>query len=1549
MAKVRFLKEGGNPNDPQEEQKDENLLTVGDMQLDRGRLVDTFRNFDDFSGWAGKYKGLSGNKIQNAVASRAREIASGLLKGEVSIEDLTTFTSQNQQFESDGKTKKRFLGGYDSRDNNTVNAIAARYVLDVMGRSKYSKKQNQDKKDTKTELEDYNWDYVSGMLGNNESDRQAAITGLAQVKDRNKRLGIISKWFANAYGDIAKAKESGKYKADTDWSQYDQYAQIQDWLKDDDTYKANLENILSMGPTGASLAGMFANLMGDADTSEVPKEETEMAAEQRRQKEFQDRIDLENLRRQNVFNEYKYGYWKDIDPMAKYNFSVSGNPYVENEEITKAYNPHILTQGQNGEAFNKEYSDYIEDVIGDIYKNYNENIVQGNITDPNRISAFWNGEYKSNDKYLKDLTPKTRSEIVGLYSRILSSMGRNNFIIPTTFDDNSKTALVFNNGVLKQMNLKQLIDNGYIKKETADQWIEQAWNRRNNHYKTGGVIRKGQLGFRMAIDNDGFNINNVDPVLLANYRKYMEEKANLEKELEDKRVKEAANKESIQNRVKERKGSLTTPEAKKAMERKDGAIENGSDVARLIAAGANLTSAITALTGLSPLSAGLGIAGSTSNLIADINDDSVSRGEVWKNALVNYGLDALTFIPFAGGAAAATKTVRLARTILPALGAIAVVNSDFGRTYDLAKKLVNTGWKSMSKQDWTDLLNGISQVSGFVRTGGVGRSINKTQKNAAAASGKMRIKVHGENGKGYMDISKAEWDGIHEAGKGTMRPGKKLELQNAELQRRFGDDIRLAEDQPLRTGIIGNGRYVHEYDGSTNTAPLRYTWLGGYANNRFGNTGNTETVLKKSASSGDKRKTNYNRSPKEGTEVRKPQEPETKQEGSGIVDTVKKGADKVVDKAKSVLKKKLPDGETTINGKKYKRQTIKSTGEQKYFVLEKNKDEKSMFQEITNPSKKITSAEYKKRGGRLIAHRFANGGVVKYDGGGQMIRNTYSSTNPLNYTGYVGLWGKTVGSSLFDTLAGIKTDEDKDKLINNSRSIQSTYKGAVDVSGIGYNQGSVKRFGEVSDHQTNFNNLFNVGNESIENGVNTGLIFRRGKSGDNAGQGFNDGYHGVQDSLRTIGAAFSEEDKKAFEESEDYQRIRQLAASKGLMYRPIKDLSTDGKYYYGFEKLPEVNPTPVSLATVANRPEIPTQIQIKPLAVNNPDNPVPDGDGKNGGKKINTNPADGMKEKDPNRLRFNATGLLDLIDPIAGTIINNRAVRKAQEGLRPNLVDAYRTQVPVENDYWAKRGSEESAARFNRFGSRSANATADAALGNATWLAAMSKGEDAIREGNDASRQLFYKTRGMAMEAENENTARWTQAANANRASMNGIKALKANMEANRITGNYTGIWQPWLREKKANALMAGKLRQAQAMQNHNMEAQKRYDDLVNGRTGEEWTEYLKTEDGKREMEKFKKWNLENSPAYNSSTSYVSAKDYFPIFARRGARVKSSYSMNLGLDSFTKEFFRTERSAKNAGIKERIASTTGARLYARDAAQNITDYNKMMSYARKRK
>lgn len=1545
MAKVRFLKEGGNPNDPQEEQKDENLLAVGDMQLDRSRLTNTFRNFDDFGGWANNYKGLSGNKIQNAVASRAREIANGVLKGEVSLQDLTTFTSQNQEFESDGKTKKRFLGGYDSKDNNTVNAIAARYVLDVMNRSKYNKPVQQEVVEEKEELPEYDWDYASGMLGKTDSDKQAAIAGLATLADKNKRLGVISKWFGNAYANIAKDRESGRYSDKTDWNQYEKYAQIQDWLKDEATYNNNKENILTVD---ARIAGVIANLLGEGQNGQVPQEDLEYQEELKKNEQFKKKQDYENLKRENQFNEYHTNTWNSL--------RTDGIPYVvshgtqgNSDDFKKIYSKSAYTQGEDGSLkINDEYKRYIEDVIGDIYKGYNENIVaKGLVGNKDAESKFWKANYDKKDKYLNEFGANIRENRLAQYTTILNSIGYGNGAIPTTYDNKTNTILAMYNGKLTQMNLKQAVANGVITRKQADDLLRESWNRENGYLKTGGIIAKAQLGMRMqALENS--SLSNPDESVLNFYKTYAKEQADLKAEQEAAILAKQQNEEDVRRRVKEKKGTLTSKEAKEAV--KNNTNFEAKDWARVAAAAANMSSAIAGLTGLSPLSAGLGVVGTISNATADKLDDSVSTGEWWGNLGVNLGLDALSLIPFAGTAAAGTKIMRVTRSIMPVLGAFAIANTDFAGTYNLAKKLVTNGWKSMSKQEWADLMNGVSQLSGVARTGANARSAMKTRANAAAASGKSLLRVKGPQGMGHMEVTNDQWTAIQNAamvdGK-RLKGNKAISAQKKMFNEIFGNDIELAETRPLKDGkyLPSNARQVYDYsDPDVATAPMRYTMLGEFINPVSGNRGNASTILEATKRNPrGKRFVADAQNDVHNVEVERP---------TGMLSRARNKRKDIVDKGKDkvrqITNKPLPQGKVEVDGSKYMRKTV--GGKTRYY---KHNDNKGYYEEIVNPDKSITKYEYKRNGGRLVARRFASGGIVrKYQNGGDTVRNTYTNNEPADFKKHLDLWGRVMKPAIIEEIAGLKSDDARRRFIKGNYDIQEALRDTRNASGVGYGQDVIKKTTQAFKHQQIFDDTLRRGNEQIEKAYRDGLIYRRGNTGDNAAGGWRDGFHGNANALRTTMVTGSKEEDDLFRNSKDYQEVREIAAMRNMTYLPLKELSDENTKYYGTSEMPKLNPNPTSLSSMVGKPEIPTTLPVLNLPSGKPTNVTDNGSdiSKNDGK-VETNPTN-LKKRGTGG-GFNGAGLLDLIDPIAGTIINNRAVRKAQDGLRPDLVDAYRTQVPVENDYWAKRNAEETAARYNRFGYRAANETADAALGNAMQLSTMSRAEDAIRQGNDTSRQHFYATRGQAMEAENANTARWTQASNVNRGSMNRIKALKANMEANRITGNYTGIWQPWMREKKANALMAGKLRQAQEAQLYNMDQSEKFKSQLATASRESTQEgqyqWLQTDDGRKWYNEFQQERLKGSPSYKSSSNYVRASDYFPIFARKGGRVRSSYSMNLGLDTFTKEFFKTERSAKNVGVKERIASTSGIRLYAKDAAQNITDYNKMISYARKKK
>ena len=137
MTKVRYLNRGGSPKDAN------NDIELDGMKIDRNLFTEKFRDSNDMSSWMDGYKHMDGPKLRRSVFKRVSEMANAVLSGNMTLEDLNKFKSSNKNFASDGDTKRRFLGGYDSRDENTVNAISAAYLMDVMKRSKSAEKKDK--------------------------------------------------------------------------------------------------------------------------------------------------------------------------------------------------------------------------------------------------------------------------------------------------------------------------------------------------------------------------------------------------------------------------------------------------------------------------------------------------------------------------------------------------------------------------------------------------------------------------------------------------------------------------------------------------------------------------------------------------------------------------------------------------------------------------------------------------------------------------------------------------------------------------------------------------------------------------------------------------------------------------------------------------------------------------------------------------------------------------------------------------------------------------------------------------------------------------------------------------------------------------------------------------------------------------------------------------------------------------------------------------------------------------------------------------------------
>ncbi len=197
-------------------------------------------------------------------------------------------------------------------------------------------------------------------------------------------------------------------------------------------------------------------------------------------------------------------------------------------------------------------------------------------------------------------------------------------------------------------------------------------------------------------------------------------RAQLGMKLQTRAEKEAA-------KEKENKKALSnpnTPEDKKrqiASQRKPGDTEfTATDIARISAAGMDVASALSAFVPVygTAISAGTGLISSLTNFGADMSDESVSAGDMWKNLGTNIAMDAVGLVPgfgTAGKAGKITKTlVKYVPKIVTALSAANALSPESRASWaKLASK------ESLTVRDWQNIAAGCSALAGVSR-GAVG-------------------------------------------------------------------------------------------------------------------------------------------------------------------------------------------------------------------------------------------------------------------------------------------------------------------------------------------------------------------------------------------------------------------------------------------------------------------------------------------------------------------------------------------------------------------------------------------------------------------------------------------------------------------------------------------------------------------------------------------------------------------------------------------------------------------------------------------------------------
>ena len=176
-------------------------------------------------------------------------------------------------------------------------------------------------------------------------------------------------------------------------------------------------------------------------------------------------------------------------------------------------------------------------------------------------------------------------------------------------------------------------------------------------------------------------------------------------------------------------------------------------------------------------SAALGVGSLGTNMAADIMDDSVSAGEVVKNAAINLGLGVVGLVPGWGAAAKSSKWLpRIAKwtpRIIAMVAAGQLALSD--DVQNSLKKAANTNdWKSLTNHDMKNIAYALSAIAGLTR---VGRGIVNDRKYGAAFEGNTKTEkyITTKSGK-QIKVTDEQLKAINKAGKkhGTAKANEEL-------------------------------------------------------------------------------------------------------------------------------------------------------------------------------------------------------------------------------------------------------------------------------------------------------------------------------------------------------------------------------------------------------------------------------------------------------------------------------------------------------------------------------------------------------------------------------------------------------------------------------------------------------------------------------------------------------------------------------------------------------------------------------------------------------
>ena len=501
----------------------------------------------------------------------------------------------------------------------------------------------------------------------------------------------------------------------------------------------------------------------------------------------------------NTIRNWKKGEYSTRIARASYD---SATNYLTNRnklDKSGSYNVHD-TNAQQAYYSTKFFPAFFQ-------KFKNEQFFPEYVNNHNNPISTWRGQQGTWQYIADNLTLAIRNKIygngtlLGKYANELNPVlgldGKPTgfWTVPESFNETTGTEFIYNpdTGEYKRISLADpkykylmqsyLLGKGINLQQTQDQSQDQS-----QAYKEGGKIDKLQYGgefIQGAFDNPQVtSLSSLGVQAAPTAQQIAKQKQLAQQQAQEKAIAAEQQKRiDAGNRVvRDKNGNFYL---------------NESDKIRLGALGQDIIGFFTSFAPIygTAVSGGLGLTSMLTDIVADVKDPQLTKGDVVKNALVNTGLAAVGMLPGGKAGSITSKLVKWAPRLLTIWGA----SQTFKPAYESIKK-VSEG-KNLTEQDFKNILWGIKATTSAgtatvtgVRSARYGQ-LRELRNNAINPKSKFEISVKKGDTQQKVTLSSEQYHNLNNA--------KTQTEANSKLKQYLADNnVENADQFSIREGLF---------------------------------------------------------------------------------------------------------------------------------------------------------------------------------------------------------------------------------------------------------------------------------------------------------------------------------------------------------------------------------------------------------------------------------------------------------------------------------------------------------------------------------------------------------------------------------------------------------------------------------------------------------------------------------------------------------------------------------------------------------------------------